>query len=461
MDVLPIFFKVKDQACLVVGGGEIASRKIRLLLSAGARVHVVAPQLAPSVEKLVASRDVQHRCGTFEATDLDAVILVIAATNQKPINAQVSMLAKQQGLPVNVVDSPELCSFFIPSIIDRSPIVVAVSSGGASPVLARLLRVRLETVIPASYGRLAHLVKGFREKVKERFQDISIRRRFWEQVLQGPIAEMMFSGQEQLAHQALQQALNENANSIDKRGEVYLVGAGPGDPDLLTFRALRLLQQADVIVYDRLVSAPVLELARRDAERIYVGKKRSEHTVPQEQINQLLARLAKEGKRVVRLKGGDPFIFGRGGEEISTLMEEGIAFQVVPGITAASGCSAYAGIPLTHRDYSQSVVFATGHLKDNSVNLNWSSLVQPQQTIVFYMGLIGLTVICQQLIIHGLAPTTPIAIIQQGTTPNQKVLVATLETMPDMCHESNLQPPTLIIVGDVVKLHNKLAWFGG
>jgi len=461
MDVLPIFFKVKDQSCLVVGGGEIASRKIRLLLSAGARVHVIAPTLAPSVEKLVMSGDVQHRCGIFEATDLDAVILVIAATNQKSINEQVSILAKQQGLPVNVVDSPELCSFFVPSIIDRSPIVVAVSSGGASPVLARLLRTRLETVIPASYGRLATLVKGFREKVKERFQDIGLRRRFWEKVLQGPIAEMMFSGQEQLAHQALQQALNENANSIDKRGEVYLVGAGPGDPDLLTFRALRLLQQADVIVYDRLVSAPVLELARRDAERIYVGKKRSDHTVPQEQINQLLARLAKEGKRVVRLKGGDPFIFGRGGEEISTLMEQGITFQVVPGITAASGCSAYAGIPLTHRDYSQSVVFATGHLKDNSVNLNWSSLIQPQQTIVFYMGLVGLKVICQQLINHGLAPTTPIAIIQQGTTPNQKVLVATLETMPAICDESNLQAPTLIIVGDVVKLHNKLAWFEG
>ncbi len=461
MDVLPIFFKVKDQNCLVVGGGEIASRKIRLLINAGARVHVVAPTLAPSIKKLVTRGEVQHRCRIFEAADLDAVILVIAATNQKLINEQISTLAKQQGLPVNVVDSPELCSFFVPSIIDRSPIIVAVSSGGASPVLARLLRARLETVIPASYGRLAHLVKGFREEAKKRFQDISIRRRFWEQVLQGPIAEMMFSGQEQLAHQALQQALNENSNNIDKRGEVYLVGAGPGDPDLLTFRALRLLQQADVIVYDRLVSAPVLELARRDAERIYVGKKRNEHTVPQEKINQLLARLAKEGKRVVRLKGGDPFIFGRGGEEISTLMEEGVTFQVVPGITAASGCSAYAGIPLTHRDYSQSVVFATGHLKDDSVNLNWSSLAQPQQTIVFYMGLIGLKVICQQLINHGLAPITPIAVIQQGTTPNQKILIATLETMSWVCDESKLQPPTLIIVGDVVKLHNKLAWFEG
>ena len=255
MDILPIFFKVKDQNCLVVGGGEIALRKIRLLLNVGAHVHIVAPELASSVEKLVTSSDIQYRRGVFEATDLDAIMLVIAATNQKPVNEQISRLAKQRGLLVNVVDSPELCSFFVPSIIDRSPIVVAVSSGGTSPVLARLLRARLETVIPASYGRLAHLVKGFREQVKERFQEIGIRRRFWEQVLQGPVAEMMFSGQEQLAHQTLQQALNKNANSINKQGEVYLVGAGPGDPDLLTFRALRLLQQADVIVYDRLVSA--------------------------------------------------------------------------------------------------------------------------------------------------------------------------------------------------------------
>jgi uroporphyrin-III C-methyltransferase/precorrin-2 dehydrogenase/sirohydrochlorin ferrochelatase len=358
---------------------------------------------------------------------------------------------------VNVVDQPALCSFILPSIIERAPLVVAVSSGGAAPVLARLLRARLETLIPAGYGRLATLAGAFRDRVKARFKPQE-RRRFWERTLQGPIAELVFSGRDAEARKALQAALDDTRLAFGG-GEVSLVGAGPGDPDLLTFRALRLMQQADVVVYDRLVSQPVLDLVRLAAERIYAGKERAKHTLPQEDISHLLVRLAREGKRVVRLKGGDPFIFGRGGEEIDTLAAEGIPFQVVPGITAAAGCASYAGIPLTHRDCAQSVVFVTGHLQNGSMDLNWRALAQPRQTIVFYMGLVGVDVLCRELVTHGLPASTPAALIQQGTTPQQRVLTGSLGTLPGIVRQSNVKAPTLIIIGEVVKLRERLNWF--
>jgi uroporphyrin-III C-methyltransferase/precorrin-2 dehydrogenase/sirohydrochlorin ferrochelatase len=324
-------------------------------------------------------------------------------------------------------------------------------------VLARLLRARLESLIPAGYGRLAALAGEFRERVKARLKP-SERRRFWERVLQGPIAELVFSGRDAQAREALQATLADTRLTLGG-GEVSLIGAGPGDPDLLTFRALRLMQQADVVVYDRLVSQPVLDLVRLEAERIYAGKERASHALPQEDINHLLVRLAKEGKRVVRLKGGDPFIFGRGGEEIETLAAEGIAFQVVPGITAAAGCASYAGIPLTHRDYAQSVVFVTGHMQDGSMDLNWRALAQPRQTIVFYMGLLGVEVLCRSLAAHGLPAGTPAALIQAGTTPRQRVLTGTLETLPGIVRRSEVKAPTLIIIGEVVRLREKLKWF--
>ncbi|MDA0277034.1 MAG: siroheme synthase CysG, partial [Proteobacteria bacterium] len=336
-------------------------------------------------------------------------------------------------------------------------IIVAVSSGGASPVLARLLRARLETLIPAEYGRLATLAAAFRERVKARF-DFAARRRFWERVLQGPIAELSLAGRERQARAALEDALADTRLAFTG-GEVSLVGAGPGDPDLLTFRALRLMQQADVVVYDRLVSPPILDLVRRDAERIYAGKARAQHTLPQEDINALLVRLAKAGKRVVRLKGGDPFIFGRGGEEIDSLAAEGIPFQVVPGITSASGCAAYAGIPLTHRDFAQSVVFVTGHLQDGTMALNWTALAQPGQTIVFYMGLVGIEVLCRELAAHGLPAETPAALVQQGTTPQQRVLTGTLNTLAGIVLQNAVKAPTLIIIGEVVRLRARLKWF--
>jgi len=459
VNYLPIFLKVTDRPCLVVGGGKVAARKVALLLRAGARVTVVAPHCSGELRELASGEQVICRERNFEAGDIDGMVLAIAATDDEAVNRAVSELAKQRGIPVNVVDNPGLCSFIMPSIIDRSPVQVAVSTGGASPVLARLLRARLESFIPSAYGRLARLVDEYRQHVKRRFPDAGHRRYFWESILQGRVAELLFAGQEEKARTALQAAIDDTGENFDSGGEVYLVGAGPGDPDLITFRALRLMQQADVVVYDRLVSQPILDMVRRDADMIYAGKARDKHTLSQESINELLVRLAREGKRVLRLKGGDPFIFGRGGEEIETLAQEGIPFQVVPGITAASGCASYAGIPLTHRDYAQSCIFVTGHLKDGSVNLDWERLAKPAQTIVFYMGMYSIPVISEQLIAHGLPPATPVALVQQGTTPQQRVYIETLASLRDLDKRHTIKPPTIIIVGQVVNLHDKLDWF--
>lgn len=459
MEFLPVFFNLRGQACLVVGGNEIAARKAALLMQAGAQVSVAAANLAPAFKELNPTQQLQHLPREFERAMLAGKTLVISAHEDDTVNLAVSEAARAQKIPVNVVDQPDLCSFILPSIIDRSPILVAVSSGGASPVLARLLRARLETLIPSAYGRLSSLAGQFREKVKARFTRSETRRKFWEKVFQGPIAEMVFAGQDHAARQALETLIAAETETAQPMGEVYLVGGGPGNPDLLTFRALRLMQQADVVVHDNLVTPAVLDMARRDAERIYVGKQRNNHALPQEGINELLVRLAKEGKRVLRLKGGDPFIFGRGGEEIETLAQHGVPFQVVPGITAASGVSSYAGIPLTHRDHAQACIFVTGHLKDGTMDLDWEMLARPRQTIVIYMGLLGLPTLCEQLVAHGLNASTPAAIVQQGTTSKQRVLTGTLGTLPGLAAEAHLQPPTLIIVGSVVSLHHKLQWF--
>jgi len=460
MDYFPVFMKLQGQPCLVVGAGEIAARKIELLLKADAKITVIARKISTHVSELQAVHDLNVLQKSFSTEDLIDFRLVISATDNQQTNELVAHTATQQNIPVNVVDSPALCSFIFPAIIDRSPIIAAVSSGGSAPVLARLLRAKIETVIPPAYGKLAALAEKFRSTVKHTIKVPAQRRIFWENNFQGAVAELVFAGKEQEAARQLTENLAKHEQGTNF-GEVYLIGAGPGAPDLLTFRALRLMQQADVIVYDRLVSPEILELARRDSEKIYVGKQRQNHAVPQEDINILLADLAKAGKRVVRLKGGDPFIFGRGGEEIETLMQQGINFQVVPGITAASGCASYAGIPLTHRDHAQSCTFVTGHLKDNSINLNWTQLAAPNQTIVIYMGLVGLEKICEALIAHGSPKDLPIALVQQGTTINQRVITGTLETLPNLVIDKDIKPPTLIIIGTVVTLHDKLAWFHG
>lgn len=455
MDFLPLFHKLQGRVVLVVGGGEVALRKARLLSDAGGQLRVVAPEVRSELTALAGEGRVHLR--GYESADLQGVALVIAATDDEPLNARISAEAQALGIPVNVVDAPALCSVIFPAIVDRSPLIVAVTSGGDAPVLARLIRAKIETWIPSTYGQLASLAKKFRERVKQLFPDVQQRRVFWEDVFQGQIAESVFAGKLGEGERLLEAKIAGAAPRA--LGEVYLVGAGPGDPDLLTFRALRLMQQADVVLYDRLVAPAIIELCRRDAERIYVGKRRSEHAVPQEEINQLLVDLAKQGKRVLRLKGGDPFIFGRGGEEIEQLAAEGIQFQVVPGITAASGCAAYAGIPLTHRDHAQSVRFVTGHLKDGSTDLPWGDLVAPGQTLVFYMGLVGLPQICQALIDHGRAADTPAALVQQGTTQNQRVFTGTLANLPQLVAEHEVHAPTLVIVGEVVTLREKLAWF--
>ncbi len=457
MDYLPIFIDIKHQPCLVVGGGDVAYRKINLLLKADAAVTCVAKECCEEIRKLAKSKKIKYIKKAFIKSDINAQMLIISATDNVNLNARVSALAKEVNIPVNVVDSPALCSFVMPSIVDRSPIIIAVSSAGKAPVLARLVRAKLESSIPHAYGKLAELAGDFRDKVKQKLNNIESRRHFWEKIFSGIVAEKVFSGKIEEAKADLQAQLGEHVD--DKTGEVYLVGAGPGDADLLTFKALRLMQQADVILYDRLVSDEVMELVRRDAELIYVGKECANHTVAQGDINQLLVDLAKQGRRVCRLKGGDPFIFGRGGEEIETLAENNVPFQVVPGITAASGCSTYSGIPLTHRDYSQSLRFVTGHLKDGTMNLPWDELVVEQQTIVFYMALIGAKYLSKQLMAHGMRANMPVALIERGTTPEHKVYVTTLMELSNLVENTNIHAPTLIIVGEVVKLREKLNWF--
>ncbi len=456
MDFLPLFFNVKNASTLVVGGGDSAARKVELLLKAGACVDICTDDPVTSLQRLIEDKTVRLVAASFDAALLDGIALVVTATGDHDEDNRIATLAKERNLPVNVVNQTDISSFIFPSIIDRSPIIAAVSSSGSLPVLTRLLRSRLESTIPQSFGRLARLAGEYKEQVRAHFPDLNQRRRFWEHHLEGLFAEKVFSGHEAESRKILESSINDE--KFEPGGEVYLVGAGPGDPDLLTFKALRLMRQADIVLYDRLVSPAILDLVRTDAERVDVGKERANHTLPQQQINELLVTLAKQGRRVLRLKGGDPFIFGRGGEEIDRLSEAQIPFQVVPGITAASGCSAYAGIPLTHRDYSQSVRFITGHLKDDTCNLPWADYVQENQTLVFYMGLVGLEIICNQLMAHGMSADVPIALVSKGTTKDQKVVTGTLATMPDLVKLKQVKAPTLIIIGEVVNLRNKLRW---
>lgn len=459
MDYLPLFFDLRQRTCLLVGGGTIALRKARLLVKAGAKVHVVAPRIAPELQLLLDRSAGVYTQDVYRESYLQDVALVISATDIEAVNEAVATSCRQRQIPVNVVDNPRLCSVIMPAIVDRSPLIIGITSGGEAPVLARIVRSRLESSIPAAYGRLAQLASRFREQVKQRFADGDLRRRFWEKVLNGPVQEQVLAGDDDGAQKTLQALLDGGVQA--EQGEVYLVGAGPGDPDLLTFKALRLMQQAEVVLFDRLVSEPILDMVRRDAERIYVGKQRANHAMPQTQINALLVSLAQQGKRVLRLKGGDPFIFGRGGEEIELLAENNISFQVVPGITAASGCAAYAGIPLTHRDHAQSVRFVTGHLKDDKSDLVWPELVSANQTLVFYMGLTALDNICAKLIEYGKAAETPAALVERGTTPEQKVHISTLAGLPSLVASRDIHAPTLLIIGGVVSLHERLSWFVG
>jgi len=456
VDIFPISLKLQQQPCLIVGGGHIAYRKAVLLHKAGAVIHIIAPDIDANLLQLVEESQGQYIQALYPAQiQLNDYRLVIAATDDYAVNTQVFEDCEALKILVNSVDDPPHCRFMVPAIVDRSPLVISVASNGTSPVLSRQIRTQLETSIPHGMGKLAEFSGKWRAAVKAKISSPDERRVFWEDLYASPLKEQVFHDNLAEADRLIEQALAEWKTP---KGEVYLVGAGPGDPELLTLKALRLMQQADVVIYDRLVSPAIMELCRRDATKIYVGKARSNHAVPQEGINALLVEYASKGQRVCRLKGGDPFIFGRGGEEIQELFASGVPFQVVPGITAASGCSAYAGIPLTHRDYAQSVRFLTGHLKEGSPELPWDELVYQNQTLVLYMGLVGLEKICEKLIAHGQRPDMPVALISKGTTPEQKVVVGTLADIASKVEEHHIQAPTLTIIGDVVSLREQLQW---
>ncbi|CNH87029.1 siroheme synthase CysG [Yersinia pekkanenii] len=455
MDYLPLFADMKKRPVLVVGGGEVAARKIELLHRAGAQVRVVAQTLSSELEQQHQDGRINWQALVFLPEQLDDVFLVIAATNDTVLNAAVFAAAEQRHILANVVDDQPRCSFIFPSIVDRSPLVVAISSAGQAPVLARLLREKLEALLPGSLSDMAAVAGRWRGRVKQQIATMGERRRFWENAFSGRFASLISRGQLAQAEDELQLALEGQRST---QGEVALVGAGPGDPGLLTLRGLQVIQQADVVLYDHLVSPEVLDLVRRDAERICVGKRAGTHSVSQEETNQLLVTLAQLGKRVVRLKGGDPFIFGRGGEELQVVARAGIAFQVVPGVTAASGATAYAGIPLTHRDYAQSVTFITGHCRADGGDLDWQALARGRQTLAIYMGTVKAAEISRQLIAHGRATTTPVAVIGRGTRADQQVLTGTLAQLESLAHQA--PTPALLVIGEVVDLHHQIAWFG-
>jgi uroporphyrin-III C-methyltransferase/precorrin-2 dehydrogenase/sirohydrochlorin ferrochelatase len=451
------FLDLRGKPGVVVGGGRVAALKVDALLRSGVRVTVIAPEMCERLAELALVGAVRLERRRFAPGDLVGAEVAIAATNDPAVNESVSAAARSLRIPVNVADNAALSSFILPAVVDRPPLQIAISSAGASPVLARKIRTLIEIAVPFAYGRLVALLGRFRDRSKERYLDPEQRRRFWEEVLDGPIADMALSGNEHSAVAALEAKLEQRAQA---RGCVSLVGAGPGDPELLTLRALRVMQAASVVLYDHLVSPQLVELARRDAERIYVGKEQDNHALAQAEINALMVRLAREGKRVVRLKGGDPFIFGRGGEEIEALLEHGVAFEVVPGVTAAAGAASYAGIPLTHRDYAQSCVFVTGHLKNGSAQLDWQALARPNQTVVVYMGVGGLAQICRGLVEHGMAGSTPAAVVEKATLAEQRVVEGTLLTVAEAAKAHRVAPPALLIVGQVVRLRAKLRWFG-
>lgn len=450
------FLDIKGKRAVVVGGGGVAALKAEALLRSGAALTVIAPVLGEQLSSLAVLGALRHEPRRFQPGDLVGAEIAIAATDDPAVNEAVSAAARALRIPVNVADDASLSSFIMPSVLDRPPLQVAISTAGTSPVLARKLRTLIEAAVPAGFGRLAAFIGRRREGSKQRYPDPESRRRFWEGVVDGPIADLVFAGNEAAAERALDEKLREPDGA--RRGFVSLVGAGPGDPDLLTLRALRVMQAASVVLYDNLVSPRLVDLVRRDAERIYVGKQQDCHALPQGDINQLMVKLARQGKRVVRLKGGDPFIFGRGGEEIEALAEQGIAFEVVPGVTAAAGAAAYAGIPLTHRDCADACVFVTGHHKDGTVQLDWEGLVRPRQTVVVYMGVGGLADICSQLVRQGLPASTPCAIVEKATLPEQRVIEGTLATLSRLAAEAVVRPPALLIVGEVVRLRSRLEW---
>lgn len=459
MSLYPLFANLEDRSVLVVGGGAVAERKIAGLLRAQARVRVGAPEWTPQIDEWISARRVDPIVGEFSPEWLDGAWLVIAATGDKRINRLVATEAQARQLLVNVVDDVELSSFHVPAVVDRAPLQIAISSAGAAPMLARLVRERLETLLDHALGPMAALFARYRDAIRTRYPDLPVRRRFYERVLAGHVPELLRANRADRAETLLLQEFESNATT-DDRGRVTLVGAGPGHPGLLTLDALRALNEADVIVHDRLVSHDILDLARRDAERIDVGKRAGEHSASQERINRLLVLHARAGRRVVRLKGGDSFVFGRGGEELEYLRDHDIPYAVVPGVTAALACAAYAGIPLTHRDHAQSLRLVTAHCKESLDTLDWRALAAERQTLVVYMGLGDLGGLRDRLLQHGRCARTPYALIENGSRPDQRVVTGTLADLPEHAKSLDVRSPALLILGEVAALAPRLAWFG-
>jgi len=460
MEQLPVSLNVRDRLVVVTGNSQTAVRRAEICLRAGARVRAFCGNDTDAYHALADNPRLELCTGTLQEKDLEGAFLVFAASGNEIEDAEACSLARGRATLVNVSDEFGKCDFSMPSIIDRSPLTIAVSSAGMSPLLGRLITQRLSASIPAAFGNLARFLGAARQRIKRLIPDSRARRHFLETVVDGTVADLVLAGDAERAAKLLDQQAADFAVEGEKQlGEVYLVGGGPGDPDLLTFRALRLMQRADVVVYDRLIGSPILDLVRSDAERIYVGKKRNQHALPQEDISRLLVTLAREGKRVLRLKGGDPFIFGRGGEEIELLANESIPFQIVPGITAASGCSSFAGIPLTHRDHAQACIFLTGHTKTGRLSADWATVLRPNQTVVIYMGLAFLDELMRDFIANGADPNTPVALVENGTRPNQKVATGTVSTIAGIAKSEEIAGPALTIIGSVVTLRDKLAWF--
>lgn len=464
MSYLPLLIDCRRRPVLIVGGGETAARKAQSLIRAGARLSLVAEQIVPAMQQMVEQDGIQWQRRRFTESDirhdfLANFFLVCAVASDAGLNNQIASCCRAHGVLVNHAGEHRHGDVVMPALVRHGPIGVAVSIDDGLPSLTAQIAGYIGGSLPHAYSRLAELALSVRDRVRLSYPDLQSRRRFWQRVLYGHAARLVFAGNLDAARREVESLLNKEESADEKQGEVYLVGAGPGDPELLTVKALRLIQQAEVVVYDRLVSKEVMALLPESAEKIYAGKERSRHALPQQSINRLLVELAHAGKRVMRLKGGDPFTFGRGGEEVQTLLSEHVPFQLIPGITAASGCAAYAGIPLTHRDYAHACIFVAGYLKDGSVDLDWEILARPKQTVVFYMGSQVLAVICEQLIRHGMPADTPAALISHGTLPTQRVLAGSLESLPNQLKTHQVNPPTLIIVGEVVKMHKVLRWY--
>ena len=455
MRYYPIFLDLVGKPTLLVGGGETAARKLRLLRKAGARVTLLAAEAVPEIAALAEAGEIDWQARPFRPADLEGVVAVHAASGEAALDRRVAEAAQAAGVPVNVVDDPAASSFVMPAIVDRDPIVIGISSGGAAPVLARRLRERIEALLPSRLGRLAAFAERFRGAVAATRAPAD-RRGFWERVFDGPIGRAVLAGDERTAREAMISAINRPATAREA-GSVHIVGAGPGDPDLLTLKALRLIQDADVILYDALVDEAILERARRDAERIYVGKTKGNHSLPQERINALIAEQARAGRRVVRLKGGDPFVFGRGGEELLSLRAQGIEAEVVPGVTAAAACAAAAGVPLTHRGVARAVTFATGHAEDGEPDLDWAALADGRQTLAVYMGLSTAGTVARRLIAAGAEPWRPVALIEKGSRPDQRVVTARLDSLEAVVRAERIEGPAMIIIGEVAGLATEQA----